>query len=78
MAGEGVAVGGPKGRGWRRLALRTSGANFLAFARRFRASGQKLEGPVDHQKAWSLYFTDPWGNLLEVTTYDYAVVTRSS
>jgi hypothetical protein len=26
---------------------------------------------VDHQQAYSIYFDDPWGHLLEVTTYDY-------
>jgi len=25
----------------------------------------------DHGKALSVYFTDPWGNPLEVTTYDH-------
>ena len=62
--------------GWRRLALRAPADEFVAFCQRFRDSGQKIEGPVDHEKAWSAYFTDPWGNLLEVTTYDYAEVPR--
>ena len=30
--------------------------------------------PVDHGKAWSLYFSDPWGNPYEITTYDYELV----
>jgi catechol 2,3-dioxygenase-like lactoylglutathione lyase family enzyme len=30
---------------------------------------------VDHQKAYSIYFSDPYGHLLEVTTYDYAATT---
>lgn len=29
---------------------------------------------MDHDRSWSVYFSDPWGNLLEVTTYDYANV----
>ena len=65
-----------KPRGWRRLALRAAATEFVAFFRRFHASGQKITGPYDHTKAWSVYFTDPWGNLLEVTTYEYAQVPR--
>ncbi|HEY0947627.1 MAG TPA: VOC family protein [Opitutaceae bacterium] len=71
-------TGEPQGsdptRGWRRLALRAEAAEFLRFRERFRASGQSLDGPVDHDKAWSFYFSDPWGNLLEVTTYEYLPV----
>lgn len=26
---------------------------------------------VDHQKAYSVYFSDPYGHRLEVTTYEY-------
>ncbi|XWN29918.1 MAG: hypothetical protein ROR55_20830 [Devosia sp.] len=29
---------------------------------------------VDHQLAWSVYFADPDGNPIEITTYDYAHV----
>ena len=68
--GDSLAAASPKG--WRRLALRANAREFAAFGQRFRQSGQVLEGPVDHDKAWSFYFKDPWGNLLEVTTYDYA------
>ena len=72
----GIPLGTEKPHGWRRLALRAPADEFVAFCQRFRDSGQKIEGPVDHEKAWSAYFTDPWGNLLEVTTYDYAEVPR--
>lgn len=70
----GDPLGTEKPKGWRRLAVRATAAEFVAFFRRFHDSGQKVAGPYDHQKAWSVYFTDPWGNLLEVTTYDYAAV----
>ena len=41
-----------------------------------------LAGPLgpeniqDHEKAISVYFSDPFGNLLEVTTYDHAKVRK--
>jgi len=28
----------------------------------------------DHGKSFSVYFSDPWGNRLEVTTYDHEAV----
>lgn len=61
-------------RGWRRVAFRTDAESFWDFTQRYRESGQSIDGPVDHDKAWSVYFEDPWGNALEVTTYDYAAV----
>ena len=30
----------------------------------------------DHHKAYSVYFSDPYGNRYEVTTYDYEYVTN--
>ena len=30
------------------------------------------ESVVDHQQAFSVYFSDPYGHRLEVTTYDHA------
>jgi catechol 2,3-dioxygenase-like lactoylglutathione lyase family enzyme len=60
--------------GWRRVAFRVGGNAFLAWMERYRQSGQSLEGPVDHGRAWSGYFCDPWLNELEVTTYDYETV----
>lgn len=30
----------------------------------------------DHQLAWSLYFSDPFGNRHEITTYDYETVAK--
>lgn len=58
-------------RGWSRVAFRVNGAELLDWSTRYRATGQELEGPCDHKKAWSVYFSDPWGNALELTTYDY-------
>ena len=64
-------------RGWRRVAWRLDGEAFSAWTAKYRQSGQSLAGPIDHEKAWSVYFSDPWGNALEVTTYDYALVTTA-
>jgi catechol 2,3-dioxygenase-like lactoylglutathione lyase family enzyme len=69
---RGEPLGQNQPKGWRRVAWRASAAEFAAFRRRFQLSGQAIHGPMDHQVSWSVYFSDPWGNLLEVTTYDYA------
>ncbi len=31
---------------------------------------------VDHQFSWSIYFSDPYGNPYEITSYDYAEVAE--
>ena len=31
---------------------------------------------VDHDTAYSIYFSDPYGHQLEITTYEYDVATR--
>ena len=68
--------------GWRRVAFRVSGAVFLEFLGRLDdvpvvSSGGAAVGAgdvVDHDVCWSIYFADPYGNRLEITTYDYAEV----
>jgi catechol 2,3-dioxygenase-like lactoylglutathione lyase family enzyme len=62
------------------VALRTDGAGFAAFAKRAarlplydkrrRPTPPRLQ---DHGQSLSLYFSDPDGNALELTTYDVAV-----
>lgn len=32
---------------------------------------------ADHGVSWSIYFSDPYGNILEITTYEYAAVEES-
>lgn len=65
--------------GLRRLAFATDAAGFLAFLARLEdlkltdRTGEPV-GPddtVDHGRCFSLYFTDPWGNRLELTSYDH-------
>ena len=72
--GEPTGIREPKG--WRRLALRADIGDFISFLQRFRDSGQEVDGPINLRKAWALYFTDPWGNQLELTTYDYHAVAQ--
>lgn len=62
--------------GFHRVAFRVSGAAFLAFRDRLRDLEAVLRDVRDHDKAWSLYFSDPWGHRLEVTTYDHAFVAE--
>lgn len=67
------------GGGFRRVAFRTTGEDFLTFVDRLGsipeidASG---EGDItDFGRAYSVFFTDPYGHDFEVTTYDYAQVS---
>lgn len=68
--------------GFRRVAFRVGAGEFVALRRHlenlpvFDESGDTLSGvtPVDHDGSFSVYFCDPWGHPLEVTTYDYAEV----
>ena len=51
------------------IAFGTSGDEFLAW--KSHLEGHDLELRVtDHKMAYSLYFSDPWGNLHEITTYE--------
>ena len=58
-----------------RVAFRTDGAGFLQFVQHVLAVNETgVRRIVDHDKAFSCYFTDPWGTPLEVTTYHADVV----
>ena len=71
--------------GWRRVAFRASGQVFLAFIDQldvipvFDQNGGPVRATdiVDHDVSWSIYFADPYGNRLEITTYDYDEVEKS-
>ena len=64
--------------GHHRVAFRVDGAGFLAFLDRLERVPvlDDQERPVtardvvDHDRALSIYFCDPWGNRFEITTYD--------
>lgn len=65
-------------QGFRRVAFRVDAAGFLEFVKTAgRRDLRDVEGNalttlevIDHQASLSVYFRDPWGHALEVTTYD--------
>lgn len=57
--------------GFRRVAFRVTGAEFVAFVEHGRRLGLKPMAVQDHTTAISVYFSDPWGHDLEVTTGDH-------
>ena len=46
-------------------------AQFLIWRSHLAEALKQPMHPVDHQVAWSLYFSDPDGNPFEITCYDY-------
>ena len=66
--------------GFHRVAFRVSRPGFDAFLAHVRDSpvfdeqGEEVRELAvrDHGAAWSVYFCDPYGHRLEVTTYDVA------
>lgn len=74
---RGPAQGDSEVSGLRRLALRAHAQGFLDFIANsgaWHAPPLTAQDVKDHQKAFSLYFQDPYGTLLELTTYDYDTV----
>ena len=76
FAGQPQGAAGPMGI--RRIAFRIGGDDFLKQIEQLAAlkgddAVQRSE-IIDHDKSFSVYFSDPYGNPLEVTTYDYEVV----
>ena len=72
--GIALFVGEPVANG-ETVAFRTDGASFLAFETGFGGRVERLR--VDHTYCFSHYFSDPWGNPLELTTYEHEVVRAS-
>jgi hypothetical protein len=76
---EGPPEGSRKGVGFHLVAFRIGSAAFVEFVARLpeftllddrgRRVGQEMVS--DHGSAYSVYFCDPFGNYLEITTYDY-------
>lgn len=77
---RGPAQGDEPPRGLRRLAFRVPAEEFLHL---LASSGDWRETPLgaaevqDHRASISVYFQDPWGNHLEVTTYEPEDVRRA-
>ena len=52
------------------IAFGATGEEFLAWKAHLESRDLELR-VTDHNLAYSLYFSDPWGNLHEITTYDH-------
>ena len=76
---EGQPVPAGQKAAFRRVAFRVTSNGFAEFLRRLpdlslkdaRQQPVTADSVVDHQQAYSIYFDDPYGHMLEVTTYDY-------
>ncbi len=55
------------------IAFGATGEAFLTWRAHLEDSGLDLR-ITDHKLAYSLYFSDPWGNLHEITTYEHEYV----
>ena len=70
--------------GFQLVAFRVTGAAFVEFLEGLSdipladQKGNRLtpEAVVDHEKAYSIYFRDPYGHSLEITTYEHDVTKR--
>ena len=67
----------PKGRVWHFAFRARTQADFLAAQEELKAKGVEFQFR-DHEIAQSIYFHDPDGVLLEITTYDVAAGAGSS
>jgi catechol 2,3-dioxygenase-like lactoylglutathione lyase family enzyme len=71
--------------GFHRVAFRVGAEAFIAFVRRLDDRHLKdhqgrpvtADAVVDHNLAYSIYFCDPYGHRLEVTTYEHDAVRDS-
>jgi catechol 2,3-dioxygenase-like lactoylglutathione lyase family enzyme len=76
---EGEPQGNDIVKGFIRLAFRVDAVEFKDFINtsgKWKDPALTKEDIKDHKKAMSVYFSDPYGNLLEVTTYDYDTVKK--
>ena len=55
------------------IAFGATGEEFLTWKTHLQDHGLELR-ITDHNLAYSLYFSDPWGNLHEITTYEHETV----
>lgn len=52
------------------VAFGVSGEQFIEWKEHLESSAIELR-VSDHTKAWSMYFSDPFENLFEITSYDF-------
>ena len=79
---EGTPQGSRETAGFHLVAFRMDAENFVRFLdgvdglELTNHRGQRVTAAMvsDHTAAWSIYFNDPYGHRLEVTTYDYEQV----
>jgi catechol 2,3-dioxygenase-like lactoylglutathione lyase family enzyme len=65
--------------GFHLVAFRVSAGGFMEFLQRLtdrplkdhKGTPVSSDAVVDHHKAYSIYFSDPYGHHLELTTYEY-------
>jgi catechol 2,3-dioxygenase len=63
--------------GIRRIAFRIGGTDFIQLIQELDALENVRRSEIaDHGMSYSVYFADPYGNRLEVTTYDYEIVQK--
>ena len=67
---EGEPAASSQTAAFRRVAFRVTADGFAEFIERNPDLVTK-DAVVDHQQAYSIYFNDPYGHQLEVTTYEY-------
>lgn len=76
---EGSPQGDSETAGFHLVAFRVDAVDFVKFLERLadlellNHLGQRVtaDSVKDHGAAWSIYFCDPFGHRLEITTYDY-------
>jgi catechol 2,3-dioxygenase-like lactoylglutathione lyase family enzyme len=79
---EGASPTGGATNGFHRVAFRTDGEGFVSFLARLEELALRnrdgrpvtAEAVFDHEMAFSIYFSDPYGHNLELTTYDHESV----
>ena len=80
---QGEPQGSRESAGFALIAFRVDGADFMEFLSGLsdvslvnrRGKRVTRQAVVDHDLAYSIYFCDPYGHPLEVTTYDYDSVS---
>ena len=79
---QGTPQGSRETAGFHLVAFRLDAEGFMRFLDRLDSldllnhRGQQVTAALvsDHDAAWSIYFNDPYGHRLEVTTYEYGQV----